>query len=77
MKRFVVTIALTCALSVSALAGDMHGTDSPAPSPTPQRIRSVSSEPTISALGETYNGDSAQTFDEALDVLLSVFGLVF
>ena len=79
MKHFLMSVAFILALSVSSFGGDMHGSDSPAPapSPTPQRIRSVSSEPTISAFGETYTGDSAQTFDEALDVLLSVFGLVF
>lgn len=79
MKHFLMAVALILVLSVSSFGGDMHGSDSPAPvpSPTPQLIKSASSEPTMSVLGETHTGDSALTFDDALDVLLSVFGLVF
>jgi hypothetical protein len=34
MKRFLMAIALTSALSVSALAGDMPGVGAPAPAPS-------------------------------------------
>lgn len=33
MKRFVLAIALACALSASTLAGEMHTTGAPAPVP--------------------------------------------
>ena len=33
MKRFLMAIALTSVLSVSALAGDMPGVGAPAPAP--------------------------------------------
>ena len=35
MKRFMLTVALTCALSVSAVAGEMPTCGAVAPSPTP------------------------------------------
>lgn len=35
MKRFILSITLACALSGVALAGDVHSTDSPAPSAPP------------------------------------------
>jgi hypothetical protein len=31
MKRFVIAIALACALSGTCLAGEVHSTDAPAP----------------------------------------------
>lgn len=50
MRRFVCAIALACALSGTALAGDVHSTDSPAPGdihttgePAPGEIPSVGS----------------------------------
>ena len=33
MKRIVLAVALACALSGSALAGDIHDTGAPAPAP--------------------------------------------
>ncbi len=36
MKRFLMTIALACALSSSALAGDIPSGDAPAPPPPAQ-----------------------------------------
>ena len=33
MRRFVMAIALACAVSGTVLAGDIHTTDSPAPAP--------------------------------------------
>ena len=35
MKRFALAIALACVLSVSALAGDGHTVDAPAPGDMP------------------------------------------
>jgi len=31
MKRFVIAVTLACVLSGTALAGDQHSTDAPAP----------------------------------------------
>lgn len=36
MKRFLLAIALACALSGTALAGEIHSTGAPAPAPAPQ-----------------------------------------
>jgi hypothetical protein len=33
MKRFVLAVTMACALSGSALAGDIHSTGAPAPAP--------------------------------------------
>lgn len=35
MKRFVLAITLACALSASALAGEMHTTGAPSPNDPP------------------------------------------
>ena len=35
MKRFVLAVALACALSGTILAGDIHTTDLPVPPPPP------------------------------------------
>ena len=40
MKRFVLAIALACALSGTALAGDIHSTGA-APAPSPEASSSV------------------------------------
>jgi hypothetical protein len=34
MKRFVLAITLACAVSVTAMAGEIHSTDAPAPGAT-------------------------------------------
>lgn len=78
MKRLVMTLTLTGVLSVSSLAGDMHGDGAPAPAPsgTPQGISS-SPSPTLSVPGDIPTSDSAQpVLDSALSALLSVLGLV-
>ena len=38
MKRFVIAVALACALSGPVLAGDIHSVDSQAPAPPPVTI---------------------------------------
>jgi len=80
MKRFVIATALMCALVLPVAAGDIHTTDSqiPAPSPTPQGVRSDWSPVETSTPGDVHTGDSAQpSVQDVLDALLSVFGLVF
>jgi len=41
MKRFVLAIALACALSGTAFAGDVHSTDSPAPQASSSVVTTV------------------------------------
>jgi hypothetical protein len=72
MKRFVVTIALACVLSSSALAGEIpiSGAPSPQPSGTSQTTSKTSP-------GEIPSGGYAeQISDIALSGLLAVLGLV-
>lgn len=38
MKRFVIAVALACALSGPVLAGDIHSVDSQAPAPSPVTV---------------------------------------
>lgn len=49
MKRFMLTVALTCALSVSALAGEMptNGVASNTPPPPVSAATSPGEEPTV------------------------------
>jgi hypothetical protein len=80
MKRLLITLALTTVLSVAAMAGDMHTTDSPAPAPsgTPQGMRTTSPSQTVSVHGDIPTSESTQpVLDGALSALLSVLGLVF
>lgn len=71
MKRFLMTIALTCVLSGSALAGDMPtcGVMSPPPSETTETA-SLTSPGEMPACGL-----AQQISDAALSALLSVLGL--
>ena len=64
MKRFLMTIALTCVLSASALAGDMPtcGVMSPSPSGTTASATSPGEMPTVGL--------------SALSALLTVLGLL-
>ncbi|HEX9629134.1 MAG TPA: hypothetical protein VF961_03875 [Pyrinomonadaceae bacterium] len=41
MKRFVLAIALACALSGTALAGDVHSTDAPVPQASSSAVTTV------------------------------------
>jgi hypothetical protein len=72
MKRFLMTIALACILSSSALAGEIpiSGVPSPQPSGT---IQTTSATPS----GEVpTSGYLEQVSDAALSTLLTVLGLV-
>ena len=66
MKRFVMTMALTCVLSGSALAGDIPSVGFTAPPP-----------PTPTAPGEIPTSDYAQEMSEAALALVEwVFSAV-
>jgi hypothetical protein len=77
MKRPVMTIVLTCLLSMSVLAGDVHTPELPAPTPsgTPG-IMALPGE-TPSALNGTVTSDVwQQATDAAFKALLSVLSIV-
>ena len=72
MKRFVITMALTCALSCSALAGNIPSDGSPAPAPNGSGQTATTTSP-----GQIpTDGIAGQISDAALSALLSVFGLL-
>jgi hypothetical protein len=66
MKRFLITLALTCALSAQVLAGEIPsgGSPSPAPSGTTQ----------TTLLGDIQNG--GQIYSAALTLIQTVVGLL-
>ena len=73
MKKFLMTIALTSVLSVSALAGDMPTVGAPAPAGTP----STGEMPTVGAPapeGTPLPGDMPGV---GLSVLLTILELAF
>ena len=73
MKRFLITIALTCALSSSVLAGEIPSVGAPAPAP---------SGTTQTSPGEIPPGDvptvgvAEQVSSDALSALLSVLSFL-
>lgn len=71
MKRFLVTIALACVLSSSALAGEIpiSGVPSPQPGGTVQTTSEISP-------GEIPCGFAEQISEAGLSGLLAVLGLV-
>ena len=72
MKRFLIAVVLACALSSSALAGDIPTDGSPAPTPN-----GSSPTATTTAPGEIpTDGSAGQISDAAVSVLLTVFGLL-
>ncbi len=80
MKHLVRAIALTLVVSGATMAGDMHGNDSPGPGPSPTPLgMKLESSPLLTSIPvEKYYADPPQsTLADSLDVLLSVFGLVF
>lgn len=79
MKRFLSTIALTCVLAVSTLAGDLAtgGFMSPLPGDLPTGgVTSTAPTGTTSPGDLTTSGFAEQVSDAALSVLLSVLSLV-
>lgn len=76
MKRLLTIFALTCALSVSVLAGQIPTVGTPQP-PPPVTTNTTSPGDILSVPGEIPSGDSAeQISDAALSVLLTLFGLL-
>jgi hypothetical protein len=72
MKRFVITVALTVALSSFAFAGEIPSDGSPAPAPNGSGQTATTTSP-----GDIpSDGAAVQISDAALSVLLSVFALV-
>lgn len=73
MKRFVLTITLTCLVSISALAGEMP-TVGFAPPPPPGTTQTS----TVTSPGEIPTGGFVQQLsDEAtMDALLAILGLL-
>jgi hypothetical protein len=72
MKRFVMTVILTVALSSFAFAGEIPSDGSPAPTPN-----GSSPTATTTAPGEIpTDGSAGQISDAAVSVLLTVFGLL-
>jgi hypothetical protein len=71
MKRFVITVALVCVLSVSALAGEVPTGGAPQPPAGIGRTTSETSQGLIPTVGYM-----EQMSDAALSSLLVVLGLV-
>lgn len=69
MKRFVMAIALACALSGSTLAGEIHVAGAPAPGDTP-----IGGEPSP---GEMPGGGRADGDMEAGGFALLILDLLF
>lgn len=76
MKRFVMAITLTCALSTSALAGNIptDGVASPTPPPPPGAAQVANAKGDIPSVpGEVPTGGWAQKMTE--EFLLAIFGI--
>lgn len=73
MRRFVLAIALACAVSSTAFAGIIHSTDVAAP-PPPDATAQTDLPGEIPSTGFTSPGDMPTC---GLSVLLTAFGLVF
>jgi len=70
MKRFLMAVALTCALSFSALAGEIPTDGAPSPTPNPTITNST-------APGDIpCDGTSAQVSGDGLSAILSVLSFV-
>lgn len=74
MKRIMVTIALTCVLSASVLAGEVPTVGvTPPPPPPPDGIQATST----SALGDVPSvGFTQEVTETALSLIQSILGAV-
>jgi hypothetical protein len=70
MKRFIITLVLTLALSVSVFAGDIPTSGSPAPL-SPPNAATETTEP-----GDIQTPGKAELSSEALSALLSVLSFL-
>lgn len=72
MKRFLIVITLGCVLSVSAMAGEIPTSGSPAPPPSAATQTTTSTSP-----GDIPSvGAAEQITDAALSALLTVLGFL-
>jgi len=71
MKRFVITMGLTCVLSTSVLGGDI-----PCGSPSPQPVGTTQTTSTSSPGDIPTVGVADQTSNATLSALLTVLGLL-
>ena len=71
MKRFLAALAITCVLSVSAFAGDMPISGSPAPPPPPSNATVETTEP-----GDIQTPGKTSLSSDALSALLSVLSFL-
>jgi hypothetical protein len=77
MKRFLSAIALTCALAVSAFAGDLPTGGSPSPGDLPTGGVSSPAPTETTSPGDLPTGGFAeQLSDSALSALLTALGLL-
>lgn len=72
MRRFLMTVALTCVLSVSAMAGDMPTCGTPAPPPPPSEMQTSPGE--IPTDGLTSPSDMPTC---GLSAVLAILNLAF
>jgi hypothetical protein len=72
MKRFLMALALTTLLAVSAIAGDVSTSGSPAPPPP----NGANQTTTSYSPGEVPMVGSVALADASLSALLAVFGLL-
>lgn len=71
MKRFVTVIALSCALSASALAGDVPSVGAPAPASNGMTETTDSTSP-----GDIPTDGKSELSSEALSALLSALSFL-
>jgi hypothetical protein len=69
MKRFLIVVALTCALSSTAVAGNIPTGDIAPPPPPPDETTITGDIPSV--------GFTSPSDMPAVDLLLTVLGLVF
>lgn len=71
MKRFLMAVALSCALSATALAGNVPSTDVAPPTPTPENAQTT-------LPGNIPTSDYAPPPEEShlLTVLLTIIGVL-
>ena len=74
MKRFLITIGLTCALFSSAFGGDIPSVGAPAPAPS--GITQTSPGETQTPPGDIPCGAPVQISSDALSALLSAFSFL-
>jgi hypothetical protein len=72
VKRFLIVTTLTCALSVSAMAGEIPTSGSPTPAPSGTTQTTTTTSPSDIPT----DGSAEQVSDTALSTLLTVLGFL-